>query len=200
MRCQHSQPQPSCLIMPDKSSLSVAPGLLIRDVVEIDLAEIENIYAHYVLNGLASFELAPPDQAEIKRRWRAVRENGHPYLVAEVEGQIGGYAYASSFRSRPAYNNTVEDSVYISPNFLGREMGRALLEALIEECTAGGFRQMIAVIGDSKNHPSINLHKKCGFEQVGMMPSTGYKHNQWVDSVLMQRPLGDGDNTPPKLD
>ncbi|MBT3991147.1 MAG: N-acetyltransferase [Rhodospirillaceae bacterium] len=170
----------------------------IRPAVVADLPEIQIIYAHYVLNGLASFELTPPDITELENRWQVICHNNLPYLVVEIDGQIGGYAYASSFRPRPAYNNTVEDSVYVSPDFLGQGLGHLLLTALIEACTALGLRQMIAVIGDSQNHASINLHTKCGFTQVGVMPSTGYKLDQWVDTVLMQRPLGDGDTTPPK--
>jgi phosphinothricin acetyltransferase len=171
----------------------------IRKAVETDMAQITEIYAHYVSKALASFEIVPPDQAEIKRRWQAVAEKDMPYLVAEIGDKIGGYAYASPFRSRPAYNSTVEDSVYVSPDFLGQGLGQSLLKALIEECTSLGLRQMIAVIGDSKNHPSIKLHEKCGFSQVGVMPSTGYKLDQWVDSVFMQRMLGEGDATPPSI-
>jgi L-amino acid N-acyltransferase YncA len=171
---------------------------VIRQAQESDLSEIQVIYAHYVLGALASFEIKPPDQAELTRRWKAIVESGFPYLVAEVDGEIGGYAYASAFRPRPAYNHTVEDSVYVSPDFLGQGLGKSLLNMLIENCTSLGLRQMIAVIGDSENHPSINLHKKCGFTQVGVMPSTGFKLNRWVDSVFMQRTLGEGDSTPPR--
>jgi len=169
----------------------------IRKAVAADMAEIQTIYAPYVLNALASFEITPPDQTELTRRWQTVTENGLPYFVVEIDGTIGGYAYASTFRPRPAYSSTVEDSVYVSQNFLGQGLGQMLLNQLIEDCAALGLRQMIAVIGDSQNHPSINLHKKCGFTQVGVMPSTGYKLDQWVDSVYMQRALGDGDSTPP---
>ncbi len=119
--------------------------------------------------------------------------------MVEQAGKIGGYAYASQFRPRPAYNNTVEDSVYVSPNFIGQGLGKFLLKDLIEKCTSLGLRQMVAVIGDSNNHPSINLHKKLGFEAIGVMPSTGYKLDRWVDTVIMQRALGDGDTTPPLI-
>ena len=112
---------------------------------------------------------------------------------------IGGYAYASQFRPRPAYDNTVEDSVYVSPNFLGQGLGQILLTDIIEKCTSLGLRQMVAIIGDTKNQPSINLHNKLGFQEIGVMPSTGYKLDQWIDTVIMQRTLGDGDTTPPML-
>mgnify|MGYP001276512255 CR=1 FL=1 len=175
------------------------PSPTLRDAIEVDFAEIAEIYAHYVLNGLASFEITPPDLTELKHRWQSIQDSGLPYLVIEQAGKIGGYAYASQFRPRPAYNNTVEDSVYVSPNFLGQGLGKILLTDLIEKCTSLGLRQMVAVIGDSKNHPSINLHKKLGFAEVGVMPSTGFKLNQWVDTVIMQRTLGDGDASLPLL-
>ena len=132
-------------------------------------------------------------QTSLQHRWQSIQDIGLPYLVIEQAGKIGGYVYASQFRLRPAYNNTVEDSVYVSPDFLGRGLGQILLKDLIEKCTSLGLRQMVAVIGDSQNHPSINLHKKLGFEKVGVMPSTGFKLNRWVDTVIMQRTLGDGD-------
>ncbi len=175
--------------------MSEAP--IIRSAVAADIAQIQAIYAHYVLNGLASFELEPPEQAEMESRWQLICQRQHPYLVAEVGGRIGGYAYASTYRQRPAYNYTLENSVYVSPDFLKRGLGRNLLMALIETCTEFGARQMIAVIGDSANHASINLHAKCGFEKVGMLPAVGFKHGRWVDSVIMQRGLGDADGTSP---
>ena len=173
------------------------PSPNLRYAIDTDFAEIAEIYAHYVLNGLASFEITPPDAYELKHRWQSIQDIGLPYLVIEQAGKIGGYAYASQFRPRPAYNNTVEDSVYVSPDFLGLGLGQILLKDLIEKCTSLGLRQMVAVIGDSQNHPSINLHKKLGFEEVGVMPSTGFKLNRWVDTVIMQRILGDGDATLP---
>ena len=170
----------------------------IRPTEADDLTAIQEIYGHYVRHGLASFEIVPPDLAEMQRRWEHVIEGGYPHLVAEVDGVVGGYAYASTYRSRPAYNNTVEDSVYVSPDYLGRGLGGLLLKTLIDDCANQGFRQMIAVIGDSANEPSINLHLRHGFERAGLLPSSGYKHNQWVDSVLMQRPLGSGDQGSPE--
>jgi len=169
----------------------------IRPAMERDFASIQSIYAHYVLTGLASFEIDPPDREEMVERWRIVRDRQHPYLVAEIGGQVAGYAYASVYRNRPAYNHTLENSVYVSPDFQRRGVGRTLLNHLIDICAEAGFRQMVAVIGDSANDPSINLHKSCGFKQVGLLSSTGFKHGRWVDSVIMQRALGDGDTSPP---
>ena len=169
----------------------------IRAARHDDIADIQAIYGHYVTSGLASFEIDAPDTAEITRRFEAISARGFPYFVAEVDGRVGGFAYANTYRSRPAYNYTVEDSVYVSPSFVGRGLGRGLLAALIEACSEAGFRQMIAVIGDSANHPSIKLHRALGFTQVAVLPSVGFKFGRWVDSVLMQRPLGAGDTTLP---
>ena len=171
--------------------------LIIRAALPSDIGGIQRIYSHYVLNGLASFELRPPDEVEMLARWQLIKERGHPYLVVESEGALAGYAYASTYRRRPAYDYTLENSVYISHEYLGMGAGKRILDALVEKCTELGFRQLIAVIGDSNNYPSINLHLKCGFEKAGVLPSTGFKHGRWVDSVLMQCPLGDGDRTLP---
>ena len=169
----------------------------IRDATEEDLAAVQAIYAHHVNHGLASFEEVPPDIAEIARRRDVARENGLPYLVADSDGAVRGFAYASPFRTRSAYRYTVEDSVYVGPAALGAGIGSALLSALIEQCSERGFRQMMAVIGDSANEASIGLHAKHGFVQVGLFPSIGFKFGRWVDTVRMQRPLGDGDKTLP---
>ena len=158
---------------------------------------ITEIYAHHVLHGLASFETEAPNAAEIGRRYRLVRKQGLPFLIAELDGRIAGYAYASAYRARPAYRYTVEDSVYIHHEYTGRGIGSVLLTALIAGCTQAGRRQMIAVIGDSANRPSIRLHEKCGFTHVGLLPATGWKFSRWVDSVLMQRGLGPGASAPP---
>jgi phosphinothricin acetyltransferase len=151
-----------------------------------------------VLNGLASFEEVPPDLAETRRRYAAVRSAGCPYLVAPLAGGgIAGYGYASSYRGRPAYRYTVEDSLYVAPDQAGRGLGRTLLGALIAECTALGYRQMVAVVGDSANAPSIHLHEALGFRRVGTLQAVGYKFGRWVDSVILQRPLGGGATAPP---
>ena len=170
----------------------------IRDSEERDLDAITAIYAHHVLHGLASFELEAPDAAEMARRRAQVLALGLPYLVAEREGRIAGYAYAAPYRARPAYRYTLEDSIYIDREFVGRGAGRMLLDALIEACARAGFRQMIAVIGDSANSASIALHAACGFRRSGVFTDVGYKFGRWVDSVLMQRELGEGGSAPPR--
>lgn len=171
--------------------------MLIRDALDSDLPAITAIYAHWVTHGRASFELDAPDLAEMTRRRAAVLQGGYPYLVAEHAGEVLGYAYASLYRARPAYRFTVENSVYVRPGGNRRGAGRALLEQLITRCAASGFRLMIAVIGDSGNAPSIGLHRACGFQPAGLLPGTGWKHGQWVDTVLMTRELGEGRATPP---
>ena len=173
-------------------------SLVIRPAVSADIPAISRIYAHAVEHGTASFELTPPDEAEMARRMTKLLDGGFPYLAAEVDGQIAGYAYAALYRERPAYRLTVEDSVYVSPDIHRRGIGRALLAALIEAAAAGGFRQMIAVIGDStKQAASIRLHEALGFRYVGILQDVGFKHGRWLDSVLMQRALGAGAKTDP---
>lgn len=169
----------------------------IRESRDADLQAVQAIYAHHVLHGAASFELEPPDVDEIRRRHAEVLRNGFPYLVAECSGVVLGYAYASHFRTRPAYRFTVEDSIYIDRDAVGRGIGRALLAELIARCEAGGWRQMIAVIGDSGNVASIGLHAACGFRFAGVMRASGWKFGRWVDTVLMQRELGEGFAGPP---
>ncbi len=153
------------------------------------MGQVAAIYRHHVLHGLASFEEVPPDEAEIRARFEAVRKAGLPYLVYEEEGQILGYAYAGPYRTRSAYRFTVENSVYVREGYGGRGIGRALLTALIERCAAGPWKQMVAVIGDSENHASIGLHRALGFRMVGTLEKVGFKFDRWVDSVLMQRAL-----------
>lgn len=162
-----------------------------------DLAEIQAIYGHFVRESVASFELVPPDVAEMRRRFEDITRRGFPFFVAEIDGKVGGFAYANTYRSRAAYDYTVEDSVYVSPTYLRRGIGRALLTSLIDACTEAGFRRMVAVIGDSANDASIRLHRLLGFTDAGVLPSAGFKFGRWVDSVRMQRPLGEGDSTPP---
>jgi L-amino acid N-acyltransferase YncA len=171
--------------------------LPIRPATASDLPAITAIYAHAVKNGTASFELDPPDEAEMARRHAALVAGGYPYLVAGREGAALGYAYAGPYRSRPAYRHTVENSVYVAPAAHRQGLGRALLKALIVECEARGYRQMIAVIGGSDHAPSIRLHEAEGFALVGTLESVGYKLGHWRDTVLMQRSLGPGAAAPP---
>ncbi|MGE0723197.1 MAG: N-acetyltransferase family protein [Alphaproteobacteria bacterium] len=174
-------------------------ALVIRDASPADVPAITAIYGHHVRHGLASFEETPPDEDEIARRFADVAAKGYPYLVAApgAGGAVLGYAYASAYRPRPAYRWTVENSVYLAPASARRGIGAALLAALIARCEAKGFRQMVAVIGDSANDASIGLHERLGFVRAGLIRSVGYKHGRWVDSVLMQRALGAGDSTHP---
>lgn len=163
------------------------------------IAAIQGIYAHWVTTGLASFEEIAPDTAELDRRRREIQAKGLPYLVAVQDDTLLGYAYAGPYRTRPAYRHTVEDSVYVAPDAHGKGVGRALLSRLIALAEARNLRQMVAIIGDSANRPSIGLHEALGFERVGVLRSVGFKHGRWVDSVLMQRALGRGDGAPPQI-
>ena len=171
----------------------------IRPATPRDLAAITRIYDHAVRHGTASFEIEPPDEAEMARRQQALLAGGFPYLVAEQDGMVAGYAYAGPYRARPAYRWSVEDSIYLDPRMQGRGIGRKLLERLIVEAQARKFRQMIAVIGDSANAPSIELHRALGFRLVGTFDNVGFKFGRWLDSVLMQRPLGEGAGTVPEI-
>jgi phosphinothricin acetyltransferase len=162
-----------------------------------DVASIAAIYGHHVTHGLASFELEPPSVDEMVRRFDAITGAGYPYLVAADGERVLGYAYASAFRTRPAYRFTVEDSVYIDPGATGHGLGRTLLRALVDACTRAGYRQMIAVIGDSANDASIGLHRACGFDRMSVFLATGFKHGRWVDTVFMQRALGEGSRSLP---
>ncbi len=181
------------------SAMPEAPpaNLILRDATAGDMAHVARIYAGYVRTGLASFEETPPEAHEMHSRFAVIRAAGQPYLIAEAGGEITGYAYAGMYRSRPGYRYTLEDSVYVAEAWCGRGIGRALLEGLIERCEHGPWRQMIAVIGDSANTGSIALHRRCGFATVGTFRSVGYKLGRWVDTVLMQRPLGRADTRPP---
>ena len=171
--------------------------VFIRPVTPADIAVVTQIYAAAVRHGTASFELEPPSEAEMAQRQRALFDGGYPYFAAEIGGSLVGYAYAGPYRPRPAYRFTVEDSIYIEPQAQGRGIGRALLGRLIEEAERLGFRQMIAVIGDSAQTPSIELHRAMGFRMVGNLENVGFKFDRWLDSVLMQRTLGAGANTMP---
>ena len=172
-------------------------SLEIRPTTATDLPAITEIYAHEVRQGTATFELVPPDLAEMTRRFRALIDGGFPYIVAVIDGGVVGYAYASSYRPRPAYRFTVENSVYLRRAIHRRGIGRQLLERLIAECEMCGFRQMIAVIGDSANAGSIGVHTRCGFQMIGTHPDVGFKFGRWLDTVMMQRALGDGATTLP---
>ena len=162
----------------------------IRPATPADIPAITRIYEHAVRHGTASFELEPPDDAEMDRRMRALLDGGFPYLAAESGGELFGYAYAGYYRTRPAYRFTVEDSIYIAPQAQRRGVGRALLDRLIAESESRGFRQMLAVIGDSANAASIELHHDAGFRMVGTFENVGFKFGRWLDSVMMQRALG----------
>jgi L-amino acid N-acyltransferase YncA len=169
----------------------------IRQAGPDDIAAITQIYAHAVRTGTASFELEPPNEVEMAHRQCILLDGGYPYLVAELDGTIAGYAYAGPYRTRPAYRWTVEDSVYVAPHAQRRSVGRVLLDRLIRECEERDFRQMIAVIGDSQQMPSIALHRAAGFRLVGTVEAVGFKFGRWLDSVLMQRRLGPGASAPP---
>ena len=170
---------------------------LIRPVAPGDIGAITRIYADAVLNGTASFEIEPPDQWEMLRRQTALLKNHYPYLAAEIEGLVAGYAYAGPYRMRPAYNWSVEDSVYVTPQMHRKGMGALLLRALVAASAQRGYRQTSAVIGDTAQIGSIAVHERAGFSHVGTLHSVGFKHGKWLDTVLMQRPLGQGDATAP---
>lgn len=168
----------------------------LRDSLESDCLAIQGIYAHHVLHGTASFEIEPPSVDEIRRRRAEIVEKGLPYIVAEREGVVLGYAYATMYRARPAYRFTVENSVYVRDGLTGEGIGSMLLVELIRRCTVAGFRQMIAVIGDS-SAASVALHKRHGFSQVGLFRSVGFKAGAWRDTAMLQLELGAGDRSPP---
>ncbi len=169
----------------------------VRAAAQGDLAAIHAIYAHHVLRGLATFEEVPPDVEEMRRRHQEVSACGLPYLVAVERGEVLGYGYCAPYRARSAYRYALEDSIYIKDGHLGKGIGTLLLTELLRICAGLGYRQVIAVIGDSANAGSVGLHARLGFLRVGTLRSTGYKFGRWVDSVLMQRPLGPGDGSPP---
>jgi L-amino acid N-acyltransferase YncA len=172
-------------------------SIQIRPATPADIAAITEIYAHAVRHGTASFEIEPPSEVEMAERQKALLDGGFPFLVAENDGGVAGYAYAGPYRTRPAYRWSVEDSIYIHPNSHRRGVGRALLAKLIDESEQRGFRQMIAVIGDSAQTASIELHNALGFRLIGTIENVGFKFGRWLDSVLMQRSLGPGARTAP---
>lgn len=158
---------------------------------------VTEIYHHHVLHSPATFELVPPTYDEMLARYRKIVQGGFVYLVAELDGEVVGYAYVSTYRERPAYRFTVENSVYIRPGMERRGLGRKLLMALLAECENRPFRQVLAVIGDSANVASIELHRSLGFEMTGTFRAVGYKFGRWLDSVMMQKAVGEGDRTQP---
>tara|TARA_R110000787_G_scaffold63679_7_gene143632 strand:+ start:61919 stop:62479 length:561 start_codon:yes stop_codon:yes gene_type:complete len=182
-----------------------APGdvgnLEIRTLTETTIDQyidaITAIYGHHVLHGTSSWELTPPDRVDMTDRAKALLAGGYPYLLALINGRVAGYAYAGAYRPRPAYRYTVEHSIYVNEAERRGGVGHTLMQALIESCTARGFRQMIAVVGDSQNQQSIRFHEKMGFRHVGLVENIGFKFERWMDQVLMQRALGDGAKTQP---
>ncbi len=174
----------------------------LRPATPADIPAITRIYGAAVRTGTASFEIEPPDEAEMARRQRALLEGGYPYLVAEADGAdagaVLGYAYAGPYRTRPAYHWSVENSIYVDAQAHRRGIGRALLARLIAEAETQGFRQMIAVIGNSSQTPSIALHDALGFRMIGTVENVGFKFGRWLDTVLMQRALGPGAGIPPQ--
>lgn len=174
----------------------MSPAVVIRPATPADIKDITAIYAHAVEHGTASFEIEPPSIAEMTTRQKNLLDGGFPYLVADAAGAVAGYAYAGPYRTRIAYRHTVEDSVYVSPRATRRGIGRLLLTELMTRSEACGFRQMVAVIGDSQQTASIELHRSLGFSAVGTLTNIGFKHGRWLDTVLMQRPLGRGADAP----
>lgn len=164
-------------------------GTAIRPVARSDLAAVARIYAHYVLHTVVTFEVTPPDEEALAARVDAIAERGLPFLVAEVDGEVLGYAYGAPYRPRPAYDCTVEESVYVAPQARRHGVGRLLLEGVLEACTAAGMRQVIAVIADTGDPASVRLHERCGFAVAGRLFGVGHKDGRWLDTILMQRPL-----------
>ena len=170
----------------------------IRSAREADLSAITAIYDREVRENTATFELTPPDLAEMTRRFRVLQDGGFPYLAATIDGDVLGYAYAGPYRPRPAYRFTVENSVYLDPQAQGQRIGTRLMQVLIAESEKRGYRMMVAVIGDSANLASIGVHTRAGFQMVGTHRNVGLKFGRWLDTVMMERPLGEGATTIPQ--
>ena len=170
--------------------------MIIRAATAADAAGLAAIYGHHAIHGFGTFEETAPSAEEMVARMTAVTALGLPYLIAEVDGETAGFAYAGPFRTRAAYRHTVEDSVYVAPDRIGQGVGKALLAAVIAACEPLGLRQMVAVIGDSGNAGSIGVHRACGFTHAGVLNGVGFKAGRWVDVVLMQRALNGGDGAP----
>ncbi len=179
-----------------RTRMTLPPRVSLRAAAAEDLDAVTAIYAHHVRTGTATFEIEPPDTREMQRRWRDITGHGLPYLVAVADGEVLGYAYAGPYRPRPAYRFTLEDSIYVHADASRRGIGRALLARLIDEAERAGARQMVAVIGDANNDPSIRLHAALGFDRVGLLSSVGNKFGRWLDVVLMQRGIGPGASAP----
>jgi phosphinothricin acetyltransferase len=177
--------------------VAVDKSLVLRASTDADVAAVQAIYAHHVLTGTGTFEEKVPDAAEMARRRQAILAEGQPFLVAGEGDDVLGFAYASRFRPRSAYRYTVEDSIYLDPRAIGRGLGSLLLGQLIDRCERLGYRQMVAVIGDSANERSIALHARLGFRRSGILETAGYKFGRWLNVVFMQRPLGEGGETLP---
>lgn len=173
--------------------------MIIRAAIPADAAALQAIYGHHVLHGTGTFEEDPPTVADMQGRMDAILNRGLPYLSAEIDGQVAGFAYAGPFRLRAAYRYTAEDSIYIDPDHQGRGVGKQLLSEIIRRCDALGLHQLLAVIGDSQNHGSIGVHRSCGFELTGVSPGLGFKHGQWRDVVWMQKALNGGVGATPEV-
>ncbi|MEO6748385.1 MAG: N-acetyltransferase family protein [Casimicrobiaceae bacterium] len=191
-------PLPGASSPPTPLRATQRPATQLRVATIEDAAAIAAIYAVHVLHGTATFELTPPAVDEMAARMRAIDADGHPWIVAERDASIVGYAYAAPYRARPAYRYTCEDSIYVAPDALGQGIGWRLLDALIEASARRGDRQMIAVIGDARNLASVNVHRAAGFMPIGTLTNVGRKFGRWLDVVMMQRALGDGAGTPPE--
>lgn len=175
----------------DRSRAAMSADVIVlREAGETDLSAVQAIYAYHVLHSSGTFDEVPPTLAEMAERRRGIAERGLPFLVAGRQGRVDGFAYASTFRPRSAYRYTVEDSVYVDPTCIGRGLGRLLLHGLVAGCQALGYRQMIAVIGDSDNHRSLRMHEAAGFVRAGTLVAAGFKFGRWLDVVFMQRDLG----------
>ena len=171
---------------------------LIRPSTDHDVAAITRIYGHHVLHGTGTFETTPPTETDMATRRADVLSKGLPWLVLEDGGQVIGFAYGNWFKPRPAYRFSVEDSIYLAPEAAGKGLGRALLAELLAKLQAGGVRKVMAVIGDSANAGSVGVHTALGFERVGIVKSCGWKFDRWLDIVLMEKTLGEGDSTRPE--
>lgn len=163
--------------------------ITLRAATVEDVGMMTDIYAHHVLSGTGSFEEVPPTLNVMLDRWQQRENDKYPTLIAQIHGQVAGFAYAGNYKPRSAYRFTVEDSIYVAADHVGQGVGRAMLQALIDICIDAGYRQMMAVIGDSANHSSITLHERCGFIHIGTATGLGFKHGKWLDVIYMQREL-----------